>query len=136
MVEIKHPDERVALAFELRREVLSRNVADHETSWHAVETMALFPNERDWLRANLERAEWPAWHPLHGGSMYRVTMGGEGDFTGQKKSALMRQIVKRGTGLKQNEIEWLMVRTGGREPNFRHTWWVFSHDELRSAERV
>lgn len=130
MTEIKHPDERVEVAFNLRREALSGH--NHE-AWGTIGTAGLQPNERDYMRVNLEYAEYPAWHPLHGGIMYRVDMHGEGDFTGQKKSAMMRQIVKECTGLKQNEIEWLMVRIGGREPHFRHTWWVFSHDELRGA---
>lgn len=136
MTVVVHNDPRVETAFNMRREALSRNVGEHEEQWRTIETAGLQPNESDYLQANLEIAKYPGWHPLYGGSMLRVTMYGEGEFTGQKKSAFMRRIVKAGTGLKQNEIEWLMIREGGTGRNFRHTWWVFSHDELHSAARV
>lgn len=130
MTVVGHDDTRVGSAFEARREALQG------AEWQDIETAVTFPNERDWVRRNLSAVEYPAWYPLHPCVAYRVDMYGEGDFTGQAKSVMMRKIVRETLGLKQREFKWLMVRTGGRGRDFRHTWWIFTDDELDSAARL
>lgn len=128
MVEIKHPDERVAVAFNLR---LHGNL--HSGEWQDMHTINKYKPGGDHLCATISRIEYPAWHPMHGVSALRVSMYGTGDWTGQEKSVEMRRLVRGYLGLKQGEFEWLMVRIGGRDPHFRHTWDIFTENELRGA---
>lgn len=129
MTTITHSDSRVSDAFEARRDAKLGHA-----EWRTIGTAGLIPNETDYMRVNLEIVEYPAWHALGPLVAYKVSMHGDGDFSGQKKSSMMRSIVKEYTGLKRSDIEWIMVSTGGIEPHFWHTWYVFSETELRSAQ--
>lgn len=133
MATVKHTDERVEHAFNERREA---RLGHDASEWRTIATAGLHPNETDYMRVNLEDIEYPGYHRLHPRYAYKVTMHGRdetGIFTGQKKSLEMRAIVKASLELKQNEFRWIMVSDGGSGHYFRHTWYIFTEDELRSA---
>lgn len=128
MVEIMHPDERVEVAFNLRLESEL-----YKGEWQDMDTVNKYKPGGHHMCLTLERIEYPAWHPMHGVGVWRVRMYGTGDWTGQEKSVEMRRLVRGYLNLKQGEFTWLVVQAGGLDPHFRHTWDVFTEDELRGA---
>lgn len=128
MATVTHPDERVEVAFNLRLEAEL-----YKGEWQDVDTINKYKSSEDHVCATISRIEYPAWHPMHGAGAWQVRMHGTGEWTGQEKSVIMRRLVRDCLGIKQHEFKWLMVRTGGRDPHFRHTWDIFTEDELRGA---
>lgn len=128
MVEINHPDERVAEAFDARLEA-----GLYGNEWHDAQNANYFPSDSSHMSLNLQRTTYPAYHHLHPLQVWRVTMNGYGEIDGRKKSAAMRRLVREELNLNQAEFQWLMVRDGGTGGRFRHTWDIFTEDELYSV---